>query len=48
MCLGIIAVNSNDGTVNHARNLDFMPGETLSKLIYIGKFTRNGKEIFRS
>lgn len=47
-CTGIIAVDSSDGTVNHARNLDFAPVDTMTHLVYTGIFTRGGKEIFRS
>jgi hypothetical protein len=46
-CTGILAYDK-DGKVNHARNLDFSMPEYLSKILYIGKFTRNGKEIFRA
>jgi hypothetical protein len=47
-CTGIIAVDSTDGTVNHARNLDFAPLDIMSKLVYEGVFTKGGKEVFRS
>ena len=46
-CTGIIAMNSADNTVNHARNLDFAPA-ILGDLVFNGIFTKNGKEIFRS
>lgn len=47
-CTGIIAKNSADGTVYHARNLDFSPVPFMTKLVYNGVFTKGGKEIFRS
>jgi hypothetical protein len=47
-CTGIIARNSADGTVSHARNLDLSPTDTFSNLVYNGVFTRGGVEIFRS
>ena len=47
-CTGIIATNREDGTVTHARNLDFMPSAIMNKLVYVGIFTKNGKEVFRS
>lgn len=47
MCTGILAYDQ-DGSVNHARNLDFYMPSYLNKLLYIGKYTRNGKEIFRA
>jgi len=47
-CTGIIATNTLDGTVSHARNLDFMPHRIMSRLVYTGIFTRNGTELYRS
>uniref|UniRef100_A0A7S0JHN9 ceramidase n=1 Tax=Calcidiscus leptoporus TaxID=127549 RepID=A0A7S0JHN9_9EUKA len=47
-CTGIIATNSLDGTVSHARNLDFFPSAIMNKLVFTGVFTRNGTELFRS
>jgi hypothetical protein len=47
-CTGIIAVNKNDGTVTHARNLDFSPKFYMQNLTYIAKFTVKGKEVFRA
>lgn len=47
-CTGIIALNKADGTVNHARNLDFSPLEYMNQLVYTGIFTTGGKEVFRS
>ena len=46
-CTGIIA-KCADGTVYHARNLDFAPLDVMSKLVYVGIFTKGGKEVFRS
>jgi len=48
MCTGILAINSEDGTVYHGRNLDFSPADALNKLLYIGVFKKGGKEIFRA
>lgn len=47
-CTGIIAMNSKDNTVYHARNLDFSPVKYMTNLVYTGIFTKGGKEIFRS
>ena len=47
-CTGIIATNTADGTVNHARNLDFSPVDIMTNLVYTAIFTRNGTEVFRS
>ena len=47
-CTGIIATDSTDGTVNHARNLDFTPVPFMTNLVYTGIFQKGGKEIFRS
>lgn len=47
-CTGIIATNKEDGTVNHARNLDFTPVSFMTDLVYTGVFKKGGKEIFRS
>mmetsp|Transcript_15240 Transcript_15240/g.21416 ORF Transcript_15240/g.21416 Transcript_15240/m.21416 type:complete len:398 (-) Transcript_15240:185-1378(-) len=48
-CTGIIAKNSaENGTVYHARNLDFSPFSVMTKLVYNGVFTKNGTELFRS
>lgn len=46
-CTGIIAFGP-DGTVSHARNLDFSPVPIMTNLVYTGVFTRGGKEVFRS
>lgn len=46
-CTGILALNKEDGMVYHARNMDFGPAEYIQKLLYIGIFKRQGKEIFR-
>ena len=47
-CTGIIARNSQDGTVYHARNLDFSPLSTMHDLVYNAIFQKDGKELFRS
>lgn len=47
-CTGIIATNKADGTVNHARNLDFTPVPFMTNLVYTGIFKKGGNEIFRS
>lgn len=47
-CTGIIAMDKNDGTVYHARNLDFSPKDIMQDLAYTGIFKKNGKEVFRS
>ena len=46
-CTGIIA-RTSDGTVSHARNLDFSPTDIMADLVYEGVFVKGGKEIFRS
>jgi hypothetical protein len=46
-CTGIIATCA-DGTVSHARNLDFSPVPIMTNLVYTGIFKKGGKEIFRS
>ena len=46
-CTGIIARNSADGTVSHARDLDFSPA-ILGNLVYTGIFKKSGKELFRA
>mmetsp|Transcript_14341 Transcript_14341/g.28928 ORF Transcript_14341/g.28928 Transcript_14341/m.28928 type:complete len:392 (-) Transcript_14341:304-1479(-) len=47
-CTGIIANNTADGTVYHARNLDFSPVPVMTNLVYNGIFKKNGTELFRS
>mmetsp|Transcript_110411 Transcript_110411/g.321458 ORF Transcript_110411/g.321458 Transcript_110411/m.321458 type:complete len:543 (-) Transcript_110411:349-1977(-) len=47
-CTGIIAIDSTDGSVNHARNLDFAPVDIMQNLVYNGIFTKGGVEVFRS
>mmetsp|Transcript_4246 Transcript_4246/g.13321 ORF Transcript_4246/g.13321 Transcript_4246/m.13321 type:complete len:405 (+) Transcript_4246:137-1351(+) len=47
-CTGIVALNSEDGTVAHARNQDFSPIPLFRPLVYEGVFKRNGSELFRS
>lgn len=46
-CTGIIGTCA-DGTVNHVRNLDFSPGPFMQSVVYDGRFTRGGKEVFRA
>ena len=46
-CTGIIA-RTRDGTVAHARNLDFSPVDVMTQLVFTGIFTRGGREVFRS
>lgn len=46
-CTGIIAMCA-DGTVYHARDLDFSPVKIMTNLVYTGIFTKNGQEVFRS
>jgi len=45
-CTGVIARSADDGTVTHARNLDFMFAKYLSNMTYNGVFYKNGKELF--
>jgi len=47
-CTGIIATSDEDGTVYHARNLDFSFAEYLQPLTYTGIFTKGGLEVFRA
>lgn len=47
MCTGILAYDP-EGSVNHARNLDFSPADYLNKILYTGVFTKGGKEVFRA
>lgn len=47
-CLGIIAKNSDDGIVYHARNQDFSPAPYMQNLVYTGIFTKGGSELFRA
>jgi hypothetical protein len=46
-CTGIIAT-TRDGTVAHARNLDFSPVPFMTHLVFTGIFTKGGMEVFRS
>ena len=46
-CTGILGKHAN-GTVYHARNLDFSPVPVMKDLVYVGIFTKGGKEVFRS
>jgi hypothetical protein len=45
-CTGIIARSADDGTVTHARNLDFSFAKWLSNMTYNGVFYKGGKELF--
>merc|ERR1740130_945076 len=45
-CTGIIARDKTDGTVYHARNLDFSFAEYLSNMTYNGVFTSGRHELF--
>lgn len=45
-CTGIVARSADDGTVIHARNLDFSFARWLQKISYIGTFFKGGKEIY--
>jgi hypothetical protein len=47
-CTGIIATSDEDGTVYHARNLDFSFAEFLQPMTYTGIFTKGGEEVFRA
>lgn len=46
-CTGIIA-KCEDGTVWHARNLDFAPLSIMNKLVWNGIFQKGGNEVFRA
>lgn len=45
-CTGIIARSADDGTVTHARNLDFSFAKWLGNMTYNGVFYKGGKELF--
>jgi len=47
-CTGIIALNREDNTVYHARNLDFYFAPFLQPLTYTGIYKKNGIEVFRA
>lgn len=47
-CTGIIAHDDDDGTVYHARNLDFSFANFLQPMTYTGIFTKGGNEVFRA
>ena len=47
-CTGIVATNTADGTVIHARNMDLAPVKLFAPLVYEGVFTRNGSVVFRA
>jgi hypothetical protein len=47
-CAAMLA-RSSDGTVYHARNVDFYNPETArNNTLYIGRFLRNGEYLFDS
>mmetsp|Transcript_42535 Transcript_42535/g.76408 ORF Transcript_42535/g.76408 Transcript_42535/m.76408 type:complete len:468 (+) Transcript_42535:33-1436(+) len=47
-CTGIIARDAGDGTVTHARNLDFSFAKWLGNMTYNGIFYKKGQELFTS
>ena len=47
-CTGIVATNTADGTVIHARNMDLAPVKLFAPLVYEGVITRNGSVVFRA
>ena len=47
-CTGIVATNTADGTVVHARNMDLAPVKLFAPLVYEGAFTRNGSVVFHA
>jgi hypothetical protein len=47
-CTGIVAMDKEDGTVYHGRNLDFSFANYLQAIAYTGIFTKNGTEVFRA
>ena len=47
-CTGVVATNTADGTVVHARNMDLAPVKLFAPLVYEGVFTRNGSVVFRA
>jgi hypothetical protein len=48
-CTGIVARNTDpaDGSVWHARNLDFAPVPIMTNLVYNAVFKKGGKELFK-
>ena len=48
-CTGIVATNTDpsDGSVWHARNLDFAPVPIMTNLVFNAVFEKQGKEIFQ-
>jgi hypothetical protein len=45
-CTGIVAMDDADGTVYHARNLDFSFSAYMQAMAFTGIFTRKGLEVF--
>jgi hypothetical protein len=45
-CTGVIARSADDGTVTHARNLDFSFAKWLGNMTYNGVFYKGGKELY--
>jgi len=45
-CTGIIARSADDGTVTHARNLDFSFAKWLANMTYNAVYYKNGTELF--
>jgi len=45
-CTGVIARSADDGTVTHARNLDFSFAKWLANMTYNAIFAKGGKELF--
>lgn len=48
-CTGIVAKNTDpaDGSVWHARNLDFAPVPIMTNLVYNAVFKKGGKDLFK-
>lgn len=47
-CTGIIATNSEDGMVYHARNFDNSPVELFQYLVYEASFQSGGVELYKA
>jgi hypothetical protein len=47
-CTGIVAMDDDDKTVYHARNLDFSFSKYMQAMAFTGIFTKNGAEVFRA
>eukprot|EP00746_Dinoflagellata_sp_MGD_P017058 gnl/MRDRNA2_/MRDRNA2_138895_c0_seq1.p1 gnl/MRDRNA2_/MRDRNA2_138895_c0~~gnl/MRDRNA2_/MRDRNA2_138895_c0_seq1.p1 ORF type:complete len:505 (-),score=84.48 gnl/MRDRNA2_/MRDRNA2_138895_c0_seq1:38-1444(-) len=45
-CTGVVARSADDGTVTHARNLDFSFAKWLGNMTYNGVFYKQGQELF--